>query len=233
MAADQSSVLVIEDDAHIRQYVCTTLSASGYTPLEAESAKNGLIELNTKKPDAIVLDLGLPDMDGIDFIRDVRTWSAVPIVILSARDLDEDKITALDAGADDYVPKPFSSGELLARIRVCLRHAKMAGSPQKDPVFKVKDLMIDTDRHMVTMRDKKVHLTPIEFRLLTLLASNCGKVLRHKFILREIWGAMHEDEIQYLRGYMTALRRKIEAVPANPEYLLTEPGVGYRLIPPS
>lgn len=179
------------------------------------------------KPDVIILDLGLPDMDGLEVIKQLREWSSTPIIILSVREHENDKINALDAGADDYVTKPFSMGELLARIRAALRHR--AGTPE-DPVFYFGDLRIDLARRRVTVDDKEVKLTPTEYELLKNLALNAGKVLTHKQLLRAVWGPPYENEIHYLRVYIAQLRRKIEADPSRPRHLITEPGVGYRLL---
>jgi two-component system KDP operon response regulator KdpE len=197
--------------------------------LEAATGHEGLALAASYRPDVVLLDLGLPDMEGLEVIRRLREWTAVPIVVLSARGRDADKIAGLDAGADDYLTKPFSVGELIARIRVALRHAAPAGSPAEEPVFQIGDLRADFAKRQVWVRGAEVHLTPIEYSLLNVLVRHAGKVLTHRQLLKEVWGARSEQQSHYLRIYMHQLRRKLEKDPARPEYLLTEPGVGYRL----
>ena len=202
---------------------------------EADTAKKGLTEAGTRKPDLLVLDLGLPDGDGLDVIRDVRGWSAVPIIVLSARSDEADKIAALDAGADDYLTKPFGVGELLARVRANLRRPRAATAdgttPQEaDPVFRFGDVEIDRHARIVRRAGAEVHLTPIEYRLLNVLVANAGRVLTHRQLLREVWGPSHADQSHYLRIYMGHLRQKLELDAAQPRHLLTETAVGYRLL---
>jgi two-component system KDP operon response regulator KdpE len=196
---------------------------------EAETGKLGLLLAATHPPDVVLLDLGLPDLDGLEVTRELRTWTAVPIIVLSARGQEQDKIAALDAGADDYLTKPFSVGELTARIRVALRHAATRQDDPASTVFEVGELRVDLGRRLVNVGAREVHLTPTEYRLLSELVKHAGKVLTHKHLLKEVWGPPHVHETQYLRVYMGQLRQKLEPDPARPIYLLTEPGVGYRL----
>ena len=221
-------VVVIEDEPQIRRFLRATLQGQSYRLFEAETGADGLIEAATRQPDIVIIDLGLPDMDGLEVIRRLREWSSVPVIVLSARGGERDKVAALDAGADDYVEKPFSTDELLARIRVALRHA--AGGPRAaDAVFEVGGLHVDQGRRVVRVDGADVHLTPIEYRLLTTMIRHAGKVLTHRQLLREVWGPSHVEDAHYLRVFMAQLRRKIEREPAQPRHLLTEPGVGYRL----
>ncbi len=222
------TVLVIEDERQIRRFLGPTLASNGYRMLEADTGADGLTEAAAWQPDIVILDLGLPDMDGLQVLRRLREWSAVPVIVLSARGQEGDKVAALDAGADDYVSKPFGPAELLARIRVALRHAA-ALHEDAAPTFTVGELHLDLARRQVTVGGKEVHLTPIEYRLITVLARHAGKVLTHRQLLIEVWGPTHTTEAHYLRVYMAQLRRKLEPEPARPRYLLTEPGVGYRL----
>ncbi|HQT25822.1 MAG TPA: two-component system response regulator KdpE [Burkholderiales bacterium] len=223
-----NSIILIEDEKQIRRFVRTSLEAEGYQVFEAETGKQGVIETATRKPDLVILDLGLPDMDGIEVIGKIREWSSLPVIILSARSEESEKIDALDAGADDYLTKPFGSGELLARIRVALRRQML--SPQgQGSVFEIDGLSIDLAGHRVILNETEIHLTPIEYRLLSILAKHAGRVLTHRFLLKEVWGPSHVDDAHYLRIYMGQLRHKLEKEPANPRYLLTETGVGYRL----
>jgi two-component system KDP operon response regulator KdpE len=224
----EPAIVLIEDEPQIRRFLRATLTTQGYRLFEAGTAADGLVEAATRQPEVVIVDLGLPDGDGLDVIRRVREWSAVPIIVLSARGQENDKVAALDAGADDYVSKPFGTSELLARIRVALRHAAGA-SRAEDAVFKVGDLSVDRGRRQVTVAGREVHLTPIEYKLLTELVRHAGKVLTHRQLLKEVWGPSHLEEAHYLRVYMAQLRRKLEADPARPRYLLTEPAVGYRL----
>jgi two-component system KDP operon response regulator KdpE len=223
------TAVVIEDDAQIRRFLKVTLEENGFKYVEAETAKNGLIQCETQMPDLVILDLGLPDMDGLEVIERIREWSKVPIVVLSARGKEKDKVTALDSGADDYLTKPFGVDELLARIRVALRHSSKMESGDGDTKFRHKGLEVDLERRLVSVSGKEVHLTPIEYRLLTTLVKHAGKVLTHKQLLLEVWGPNAEFEHQYVRVYMNQLRHKIESEPARPKYLVTETGVGYRL----
>ena len=224
--------VVIEDEPQIRRFVRAALEAEGWQVFEADSAKRGLSEAGTRKPDLLVLDLGLPDGDGLDVIRDVRSWSAVPIVVLSARADEADKIAALDAGADDYLTKPFGVGELLARVRANLRRPRAANADGSavEPLFSFGDVEVDRQARLVRRAGAEVHLTPIEYRLLTVLVSNAGRVLTHRQLLREVWGPSHAEQSHYLRIYMGHLRQKLEADPAQPKHLLTETAVGYRLL---
>ena len=221
-------VVLIEDEPQIRRFLRATLTGEGYRLFEAPTAGAGVIEIGSRQPDAVILDLVLPDMDGLEVIRRVRQWSGVPIIVLSARGQERDKVCALDAGADDYVSKPFSSGELLARLRVALRHAAGASQPE-NAVFKLGGLHVDLLRRTVMLDGSEVRLTPTEYRLLTTLIRYAGRVVTHQQLLREVWGPNHDSMAHYVRVYMGHLRHKIEAEPARPRYLLTEPGVGYRL----
>jgi len=222
-------VVLIEDEPQIRRFLRATLGGQGYRLFEATTGADGLVEVASRQPDVVIVDLGLPDMDGLEVIRRLREWSAVPVIVLSARGLERDKVTALDAGADDYVSKPFSAGELLARIRVALRHTAGASHEGGEAVFKVGELQVDQLRRHVAVRGVEVRLTPIEYKLLTTLVRHAGKVVTHPQLLREVWGPGHQAQAHYVRIYMAHLRHKLEAEPARPRYLLTEPGVGYRL----
>ena len=221
-------LLVIEDDPQMRRFLRTSLHAQGFQILEAETGERGLALATERSPQVILLDLGLPDMDGIKVAERLRGWSRIPIIVLSARGREGDKVEALDAGADDYLTKPFGVNELLARVRVALRHAKELPSGEQ-PVIEVGGLRIDLDRHEVMRDGRDIRLTPLEFKLIVLLARHAGKVLTHRQILKEVWGPAALDQTHYLRVYMAQLRRKIEKDPARPHLLVTEPGVGYRL----
>jgi two-component system KDP operon response regulator KdpE len=229
MANLKPTVVVIEDDPPIRRFLRTGLSTHGFTVYEADSGRQGIIEAGIRKPDLIILDLGLPDVDGVEVIKTVREWSAMPIIILSARSAEQSKIEALDAGADDYLTKPFGLGELLARTRVALRH--WLRTPEQNPTgeFTTGNLRVDLINRWVHVGDQEVHLTPIQFRLLSMLVQNAGKVLTHHQILKDVWGPSHTESSHYLRIYMSQLRQKLEEDPTQPKYLLTESGVGYRL----
>jgi two-component system KDP operon response regulator KdpE len=229
MTADLPLILVIEDEKPIRRFLKASLQES-YRYAEAETGRQGLIMASSQPPDLIILDLGLPDIDGIRIIDELRGWSQVPIIILSARDQEKDKVAALDGGADDYLTKPFGMDELLARIRVALRHRarKLSGEDTSTSVYDVAELRIDMDARRVFLAGNEVHLTPNEYRLLTTLVRYAGKVLTHRQLLQEVWGPGNAEEVHYLRVCMANLRRKIEANPARPKYLLTEQGVGYR-----
>lgn len=219
-------VLVVDDEAAIRRYLRASLSAHGYTVFEVESGRAALEAITAERPDMVILDLGLPDVDGVEVTRLLREWSRIPIIILSVRGQEADKIAALDAGADDYLTKPFGTGELLARMRVALRRASQS---QAEPVFVVDELAVDLGRRLVTVADVEVQLTPTEYDLLRALVSHAGKVLTHRQLLREVWGMGYEQETHMLRVNISNLRHKIEPDPARPHYILTEPGVGYRL----
>jgi two-component system KDP operon response regulator KdpE len=223
-------VLVIEDEAPIRRFLRATLSANGFQVNEAATAKEGVLQAGMRPPDLIILDLGLPDGDGLDVTRQIREWSKVPIIVLSAREQENDKVAVLNAGADDYLTKPFGVGELIARLRVAMRHASASSASNGGSVFKVGDLEVDLSRRAVSLRSTEVRLTPIEYRLLTTLIKHAGKVLTHQFLLKEVWGPSHVHDTPYLRVYMGQLRQKLETDSAQPRYLLTEPGVGYRLL---
>ncbi len=227
MTEPQPTILVIEDEEPIRKFLRVSLASHGYRLVESADAADGLVQAASCQPDLIILDLGLPDMDGVELTRRIRQWSKVPIVIVSARGKEQDKVVALDAGADDYLTKPFGVSELLARLRVALRHTSK--SDTGEAVFDLGDLHIDMVRRLITRAGQPLHLTPNEYRLLTLLVKHAGKVLTHRQILHEIWGPGSALETHYLRVYMNQLRQKLEADPAQPRYLLTEPGVGYRL----
>ncbi|CCJ60353.1 two component system transcriptional regulatory protein [Bordetella bronchiseptica MO149] len=221
------TVLIIEDDAHIRRFVRSALEAEGCEVHETDTVRRGLIEAGTRQPDAVVLDLGLPDEDGMALLRELRGWTELPVLVLSARSSEGDKIAALDAGADDYLTKPFGVGELLARLRVLLRrHARGGAGNAAQAGF--GDVQIDLARRVVTRAGEHVHLTQIEYRLLAALVASRGKVMTHRELLREVWGPSHVESHHYLRIYMGHLRQKLEADPARPRYLLTEIGVGYR-----
>ncbi|HET9951467.1 MAG TPA: response regulator [Candidatus Eisenbacteria bacterium] len=222
-------VLVVEDDPPIRKFLRAGLESHGYRYVEATTGGDGIAQASMRSPDLVLLDLGLPDVDGIEVVRRIREWSTLPIVVLSARGRERDKIEALDAGADDYVTKPFSMGELLARMRVALRHRARLRTGEEVTAFESGDLSIDLARRRVTARGKEVRLTPIEFKLLATLARFAGRVLTHDVLLREVWGPGYATQRHYLRVYMAQLRHKIEADPARPKHLVTEPGVGYRL----
>lgn len=219
-------ILVIDDEAAIRRFLHASLDQKEYEVLEAADGASGLRAAATHNPDVVLLDLGLPDMDGVEVARGLREWSAVPIVVLSARGQERDKVEALDAGADDYLTKPFGVGELNARIRVALRHA--AKDAPREPVIEAGGLKIDLAARHVFRDGAEVHLTPNEYKLLALLARHAGRVLTHRQLLVEVWGPQYEDETHYLRVYMGQLRHKLEADPSNPRVLTTEAGVGYR-----
>jgi two-component system KDP operon response regulator KdpE len=229
MSEPGALVLVIEDEPQMRRFLRTALGAQDYRVVEAETAREGLAALTTQNPEVVLLDLGLPDGDGIDLARQVREWSRVPIIVISARGREGDKVGALDAGADDYLTKPFGVEELLARIRVALRHAAQAGPEAASEVITIGPLRIDQARREVNVDGREVHLTPLEFRLLGLLARNAGRVMTHRQILREVWGPPYANQTHYLRVFMAQLRRKIEPDSARPRLLVTEPGVGYRM----
>ncbi len=228
-STNSATVLVIEDEAPIRRFLKMTLTDHGFIFKDAHSGKDGLQQVAYDKPDVVILDLGLPDMDGLEVTKQLREWTAVPIIVLSARGNDKDKVDALDAGADDYLTKPFSVTELLARIRVALRHSARVNPDTGSSVFTTGDIRVDLVRRQVFLKDDEVHLTPIEYKLLVAMIQHAGKVLTHNQLLREIWGLSYSDESHYIRVYMAQLRRKLEADPAHPRHFMTEPGVGYRL----
>ncbi|AXK39686.1 two-component system response regulator KdpE [Crenobacter cavernae] len=221
-------VLIIEDELQIRRFLRASLVAEGFTVIDAETAREGLAEAARHLPQLVLLDLGLPDADGVTVIRSLREWSAVPVIVLSARHQETDKVASLDAGADDYLTKPFGVAELMARTRVALRHRLNQAAPA-NPVIEAGELAIDLSAHKVSKSGEAVHLTPLEFRLLAELARHAGKVLTHRHLLKEVWGPNAVEHSHYLRIYMAQLRHKLEADPAKPRYLLTKTGVGYRL----
>jgi two-component system, OmpR family, KDP operon response regulator KdpE len=219
----------VEDETQMLRFLRTALAAQGYRVVEAAGVKEALVAATTYNPEIILLDLGLPDGDGIDLSRQIREWSRVPIIVISARGREDDKVRALDAGADDYLTKPFGVSELLARMRVALRHAAAVASDTGATAIEIGPLRIDQVRREVAIGGEQVHLTPIEYRLLVLLAKNAGKVLTHQQILKDVWGPPYAGETHYLRVFVAQLRRKIESDAARPRLLLTEPGVGYRM----
>ena len=223
------NVVVIEDDPPIRRFLRTGLSTHGFLVFEADNGRQGIIEVGNRKPDLIILDLGLPDMDGVEVIKTIRAWSSMPIIILSARSAEQSKIEALDAGADDYLTKPFGLGELLARTRVALRHWLRIPEQNPSGVFTTGNLHVDLQNRWVHIGDREVHLTPIQYRLLAVMVQHAGKVLTHRQILKEVWGPSHTESSHYLRIYMSQLRQKLEEDPNKPKYFITESGVGYRL----
>jgi two-component system KDP operon response regulator KdpE len=226
MTKDKIRVLVVDDEQAIRRFLSTALTAHGYEVFEATTGEEAVTAAVGWRPDLVVLDLGLPGIDGIEVTRRLREWSQIPILILSVREREEDKVEALDAGADDYLTKPFGAGELLARMRVALRRA---AQPQATPLFQVGDLAVDLARRVVTLAGKEVTLTPTEYDLLRVLVQNAGKVLTHNQLLRQVWGIGSGGELHLLRVNVSNLRRKIEPLPGRPRYIVTEPGVGYRL----
>lgn len=224
-------ILVVEDDKPIRNFIVASLKAQGFNYIETDKGVEAIALSMSHKPDLIILDLGLPDIDGIDVITSIREWSKIPIIIVSARENERQKIEALDKGADDYLTKPFGIGELLARIRVSLRHSIVsANAKDNTDTFKVKNLVIDFNKRKVTIDNEDIHLTPIEYKIMVLLCKYSGKVLTHNFIINKIWGSPVGNETQSLRVFMASLRRKIEKNPAQPQYIYTEVGVGYRLV---
>lgn len=222
-------ILLIEDEPQMRRFLRITLETRGYRFVEAATAQEGLMQATTRNPDVVLLDLGLPDLDGLEVTKRLREWTQVPVIVISAREQEQDKVRALDAGADDYLTKPFNAEELLARIRVALRHASRSGLAQQEPVFILDTLRLDLAKRQVFVGEQEVHLTPIEYKLLTTLVRHAGKVVTHSQLLKEVWGPAHVNEVQYLRVYMTQLRHKLEADPARPRFLMNEPGIGYRL----
>jgi two-component system, OmpR family, KDP operon response regulator KdpE len=222
-------VLLIEDELPIRKFLAASLASAGYQLEEATTGQEAIRRASQRPPDLVVLDLGLPDMDGQELLRQLREWLTAPVIVLSARDQEQQKITALDNGADDYLTKPFSTGELLARIRAALRHSTQNADGSGTTSFEFGDLSVDLSARRVHVGNTEVHLTPIEYKLLTTLVRNAGKVLTHRQLLKEVWGPQQVQETHYLRVFMANLRRKIEPDPAQPRYLLTEQGVGYRL----
>jgi two-component system KDP operon response regulator KdpE len=229
MPEEKELILLIEDEPQMRRFLRITLKSQGYRLVEAATAQEGLMHATTRNPDVVLLDLGLPDLDGIEVTKRLREWAQTPIIVISAREQELDKVKALDAGADDYLTKPFNAGELLARIRVALRHTARQNVDQQEPVFIDQNLRVDLSQRKVFVDDREVHLTPIEYKLLTVLIRHAGKVITHSQLLKDVWGPAHVNEVQYLRVYMTQLRHKLEAEPARPRLLMNEPGIGYRL----
>ena len=227
--SQEVTIVLIEDESEIRRFLRTTLPGHGFRIYEATTGQEGLIEAKTRNPDLILLDLGLPDIDGIEVIRQVRQWTPTPIIVLSAREQEQQKVSALDLGADDYVTKPFGINELLARIRTALRHAARPDDTDTDSCFTFGNVRVELGRRLVFVDDKEIHLTAIEYKLLAALVRHAGKVVTHRQLLKEVWGPLHVEEGHYLRVYMKQLRHKLETIPANPKYLVTELGVGYRL----
>jgi two-component system KDP operon response regulator KdpE len=220
-------VLVIDDEPQIRRLLRVTLEASGYRVSDAATGQEGLVQAAQRKPDAVLLDLGLPDLDGLEVLKRLREWSQVPVIILSVRDQEEEKVSALDSGADDYVTKPFNSAELLARLRAALRHGQPQGA---DAILRAGNLEVDLSKRLVLKDGVEVKLTPIEYSLLRLLVTHAGKVLTHRQLLTEVWGEKATGQSHYLRVHVAHLREKLEANPSSPELILTEPAVGYRLV---
>jgi two-component system KDP operon response regulator KdpE len=226
VAKDSVRVLVVDDEVPIRRFLRTSLSAHGHTVFEAGTAEEALHSVASDRPDLVILDLGLPDADGTEVVRSLRGWTRLPIIILSVRDHEKEKIAALDAGADDYLTKPFGVDELMARMRVALRHS---AAPGEEPVFISGALKVDLARRTVTLEDGDVQLTPTEYDLLRVLVTHAGKVVTHRQLLRAVWGDVYDEESHLLRVHISNLRAKLEPEPAHPRYILTEPGVGYRL----
>ena len=222
-------VVIVEDESTIRRFVRMSLETEGCLVYEAETVKRGLIELGTRQPDLLIADLGLPDGDGVDMIRDLRSWSDIPVIVLSARTNEAQKVQALDAGADDYLSKPFGAAELLARVRAQLRRRAKRGTGGK-PVFESEDLKVDLEKRIVEVSGSPVHLTPIEYRLLAYLVTHADSVLTHRQLLKDVWGPSHVEDNHYVRVFMGALRKKIERDPSQPRHILTEIGVGYRFV---
>jgi len=227
LSEPQPTVLVIEDEVQMRRFLRASLSNNGYQVYESETAADGLAQAASRNPDLVLLDLGLPDQDGLVVTERLREWARMPIIVISARGKEEDKIKALDVGADDYLTKPFGIGELLARIRVALRHS--ARSESGESQFTMGDVKVDLSRRQVLKAEQEVHLTPIEYKLLATLIKYEGRVITHRQLLREVWGLNSSEQTQYLRVYMAQLRHKLETNPSRPQFLTTEPGVGYRL----
>ncbi len=223
-----ATVLVVDDEAPIRRFLEPAIKAAGWRLVEAGTAAQAILEATQSRPDAIILDLGLPDQHGVEVIRRVREWSKIPIIVLSAHGQEKDKVSALDAGADDYVQKPFGVNELMARVRAAMRRSEGNTNPAAQAMIKAADVTIDLSRRIVTRKGQEVHLTPIEYKLLATLAKNAGLVMTHRQLLREVWGPGHAEESHYLRIFMSQLRKKLENNPANPEFLISETGIGYR-----
>ncbi len=229
MSDDKELILLIEDEPQMRRFLRITLQSRGYRLVEAANGQEGLMQAASRNPDVVLLDLGLPDLDGLEVTKRLREWTHTPIVVISAREQEQDKVKALDAGADDYLTKPFSAGELMARIRVALRHVARQTLGKQEAVFVLQNLRVDLAQRQVFIDDAEVHLTPIEYKLLTVLVRHAGKVITHRQLLQDVWGPAHVNEVQYLRVYMTQLRHKLENDPTRPRFFMNEPGIGYRL----
>lgn len=227
MPSNKAHILVIDDEPQIRRFLKATLTGQGYDVNEAATAAEGIKLLNVRPPELLILDLGLPDKDGLDVLKELRAWNALPVIVLSARGFEQAKVDALEAGADDYLTKPFGAAELLARIKVALRHARQGGAPAD--TFKTSGLVVHLDKRIVTVDDAEIRLTPTEYKLLATLIQNAGKVVTHGQLLREVWGKRSSEQGHYLRVYMQHLRQKLGDDALNPRYILTETGVGYRL----
>lgn len=228
MSENKTRVLIVEDEETIRRFVRMALESEGYEAYEADTLKRGLIEAGTRRPELVILDLGLPDGDGVDFIRELRAWSAIPVIVLSARSAENDKIAALDAGADDYLVKPFGAGELLARVRSQMRRSAYSNSGQ--PQVSFGDITVDLSRRSVKRNNEPLHLTPIEYRLLTCLAAQPDRVITHRQLLTSVWGPGHMEDLHYVRVHMANLRKKIEHDASMPKHIITESGIGYRFV---
>ena len=228
MSENKTRVLIVEDEETIRRFVRMALESEGYESYEADTLKRGLIEAGTRRPELVILDLGLPDGDGVDFIRELRVWSAMPVIVLSARSAENDKIAALDAGADDYLVKPFGAGELLARVRSQMRRSAYSDAGQPQVTF--GDITIDLSRRLVKRNNEPLHLTPIEYRLLTCLAAQPDRVITHRQLLTSVWGPGHMEDLHYVRVHMANLRKKIEHDASMPKHIITESGIGYRFV---
>ncbi len=228
MTAPRATILIVEDEPEIRRFLRSSLGAEGYKVVESATGRRGAIDATTHKPDLAIIDLGLPDIDGVEVIRQIRQWSVMPVLVLSARAREHAKIEALDAGADDYITKPFGVGELLARVRVAMRHAVRPASGLG--VLKLEEATVDLEARKALRAGREVHLTPIEFRLITHLAKHLGMVVTQKQLLTEVWGPTHAEDTHYLRIYMKQLRDKLEKDPVQPRHFITETGVGYRLM---
>ncbi len=226
---NKTTILVVEDEPAISNFISATLTANGYRCIVCEKGVAALSLIASHNPDIILLDLGLPDMDGIEVLKELRTWSMIPVIVVSARDKEKEKVQALDLGADDYITKPFGTAELIARIRTAIRHYSRMTEKMTFHIFKVKDMVIDYDRHRVTIGGKDIHLTQIEFKLVSLLSQSAGKVLTYDYLLTNIWGPYSVSDNQILRVNMANIRRKIEKNPGSPQYIFTEVGVGYRM----
>ncbi len=229
MSDVHARILVVEDEGDIRRFVRLTLEAEGHEVYEADGVKRGLIEAGTRRPDVILLDLGLPDGDGVDLIREIRNWSAAPIVVLSARSTERDKVEALDAGADDYLVKPFGAGELMARMRAQFRR-HLHQTPAGESTLRFGDIQLDLVKRLVTRGDEVIHLTPIEYKLLTFLSGQPDRVITHQQLLKAVWGPGHMHDTHYVRVHMANLRKKVEVEPSMPKHLMTEAGIGYRFV---